>query len=249
MEDQLRILVTLGFTLLLVMLRLETAKFGAADYARPDVYGRMPSRARQVAWYLVGLLLVLGAVLAHPSAGTGLFLRMGNAGEAIALGLVYGAVGALLAVAAAWLRDRRLSPPTPRAYPGALLSAGATAFVDEAAFRGLAFAYLLGAGIDPVAANLVQALVYALATRLGGRGGDRYALALALIVGVLGGWLTIITGGIGAAVLGHALTRFTQLALRSGASRDEYETVGEARSWAGFLRARVRGVGDAASRR
>ena len=33
-------------------------------------------------------------------------------------------------------------------------------------------------------------------------------LVLVLFIGLFGGWLTIITGGIGAAFLGHAVTRF-----------------------------------------
>ncbi len=51
-------------------------------------------------------------------------------------------------------------------------------------------------------------MTYALATRLGGPGRDRYMLVLVLFIGFFGGWLTIITGGIGAAFLGHAVTRF-----------------------------------------
>jgi membrane protease YdiL (CAAX protease family) len=111
-------------------------------------------------------------------------------------------------VAFAWLRYRRLRVPPSRLYPGALLNAVATAFLDEAAFRGLLLAFLIGAGMDGSAANLVQALVYALSTRLGARGRDTYMLVLILIVGLFSGWLTIITGGIGAAFLGHAVTRF-----------------------------------------
>jgi hypothetical protein len=248
MEDQLRVLVTLGFTLLLVMLRLEARTFGAAEYAQPDAFGRMPSRARRLAWYLVGLLLLLGATLVHPSPGTGLLLRMGNAGEAVALGLVFAVVGALQAGAAVWLRDREFRLLPAMGYPGALMSAVGDAFIDEAAFRGLLFAYLLGAGIDPVASNLLQAVVYALATRLGGSGGDRYGLGVALVTGLFGGWLTIITGGIGAAVFGHAASRLAQLALSGGSSRAEYETAREARSWAAVLRGRVRGAGDAGPR-
>src|SRR3972149_1879636 len=116
MEEQLRILVTLGFTLLLIMLRLESEKFGAAEYDEPALDGRPPS-----------------------------------------------------------LRWR---PAPARLYPGALLNSIATAFIDEAAFRGLLFAFLLGTGMDGSAANLIQAVVYALSTRLGGRGRDLYGVGL-----------------------------------------------------------------------
>ncbi len=76
------------------------------------------------------------------------------------------------------------------------------------AFRGALLGLLLTSGIDPTAANLIQAIVYALTTRLGAPGRDRYLLVLTLGMGLVGGWLTAATGGIAAAFLGHAVTRF-----------------------------------------
>jgi hypothetical protein len=58
------------------------------------------------------------------------------------------------------------------------------------------------------AANAIQAILYALATRLGAPGRNRYMLAMALLVGLAGGWVTAVTGGVAAAFLGHAVTRF-----------------------------------------
>ncbi len=57
-------------------------------------------------------------------------------------------------------------------------------------------------------ANIIQALLYTLTTRLGASGRDRYLLVLTLGMGLIGGWLTAATGGIAAAFLGHAITRF-----------------------------------------
>ena len=67
---------------------------------------------------------------------------------------------------------------------------------------------LLMTNMNPSAANAIQALLYALATRLGAPGRNRYMLAMALILGIAGGWVTAVTGGIAAAFLGHAVTRF-----------------------------------------
>ena len=61
--------------------------------------------------------------------------------------------------------------------------------------------------MDPNLANVTQALLYALATRLGAPGRPWYMLVTVLVIGLAGGWLTGITGGIGAAFLGHAITR------------------------------------------
>ena len=60
--DPLRILIALGLTGLLVMLRLEAQRFGAAEYDEP-VDGRPPSITRRLAWYLVGFSLVAGIVM------------------------------------------------------------------------------------------------------------------------------------------------------------------------------------------
>jgi hypothetical protein len=57
-------------------------------------------------------------------------------------------------------------------------------------------------------AVVLQAIVYALATRTGAPGRVPYMLALSLAYGLIGGWLVIVTGGIGAAFMGHTITRF-----------------------------------------
>lgn len=51
-------------------------------------------------------------------------------------------------------------------------------------------------------------MLYTLTTRLGAPGRDRYLFGLSLGIGLIGGWLTAATGGIAAAFLGHAITRF-----------------------------------------
>jgi membrane protease YdiL (CAAX protease family) len=208
MEDDLRILVTFGIGQLLVMLRLDAERFGAAEYDEITGDGRSPALRWRLTWYLIGLALLFLADVIHPNAAGGLFLRLGDGVEAVVYGLAFAAVGTLQAVAFAWLRYRRLRLPPSTLYPGALLNSIATAFVDEAAFRGLLLAFLIGFGVDPSLANIGQAVLYALSTRLGAPGRDPYMLVLVLILGLFSGWLTIITGGIGAAFLGHAVTRF-----------------------------------------
>jgi hypothetical protein len=200
-------LVTLGLTLLLVLLRLDAERFGAAEYDE-DRDGRAPSLRRRLAWYVLGIGLVVIAVLVHPAPQIELYLSPGDRLGAIAGGLVFGLIGTGQAVAFAWLRYRRLRLPAVSSYPGALVNAVSTAFIDEAAFRGLLLGFILLAGVDGSSANLIQALLYALATRLGAPGREPYMLVLAILIGLGSGWLTIATGGIGAAFLGHAITRF-----------------------------------------
>lgn len=205
METELRILVGLGMTLLLVMLRIEAQRFGAAEYDEP-VRGRRPSVLRRLAWYILGVAGVLGLLVVHPNAETDLFLQVGDR-WGILLALVLGGIGVGQAVALAWFHYRRLRLPDVASYPGALANEILTAFIDEAVFRGAVMGYFLWAGADPNLAILGQAVIYVLATRLGAPGRDKYILALAMLIGLVGGWATLLTGGIGAAFLGHAITR------------------------------------------
>jgi hypothetical protein len=123
-------------------------------------------------------------------------------------GFAYGALGIGQALGFAWLRYHRIRLPETNSYPGALVNSTVTAFVDEATFRGVLFGMMLSIGVDGTMANLFQAVLYTLTTRLGAPGRDRYLLVLTLGMGLIGGWLTAVTGGIAAAFLGHAITRF-----------------------------------------
>lgn len=213
MEEGLRVLVGLGLTLLLVMLRLEAERFHAAEYDEP-VRGRKPSLLRRLAWYVLGVAGVLALLLVHPAAEQDLFLQAGDR-SGILLALALGGLGVGQAVALALLHYRRLRLPNIAAYPGALINEIMTAFIDEAVFRGAVLGYLVWAlentdappGTAASLAILGSALVYALATRLGAPGRDKYMLVLALLIGLVGAWATLLTGGIGAAFLGHAITR------------------------------------------
>jgi hypothetical protein len=137
-----------------------------------------------------------------------LFLGTGDRLGAVLGGIAFGGLGVLVAAGFASYRYHRIRLPAESAYPGGLLNSTATAFIDEVTFRGALFGLLLTAGADPLLANLLQTVIYALTTRLGAPGRDRYLLGLTLGIGLLGGWLTLLTGGIAAAFLGHAVTRF-----------------------------------------
>jgi len=231
MIETLRVLVALGLCLLAVMLRLEAERFGSAEYDEAGKDGRGPSVIRRVAWYAVGVGLVVAVLIVHPNPGDSLLVTFGDRTQTIVVGFAYAALGTAQAIGFAWLRYHRLRLPTVESYPGALVNALATAFLDEAVFRGILLGFLLGAGVEPRAAIIGQALIYALATRLGAPGRDPYMLLLVVLIGILGGWLTFATGGIGAAFLGHAVTRFSvflttghagQVALR-GTEREDIE--------------------------
>jgi membrane protease YdiL (CAAX protease family) len=203
-----RSLITIGLTLLMVMLRLEAERFGTAEYYEATGAGDRPHLRRRLAWYGIGIGLAIGILTIHPAPQSELFLGTRDRLGAVLGGIAFGLAGVLVAAGFAIHRYHRIRFPDARSYPGALLNSTATAFIDEVAFRGALFGLLLSGGIDPIMAILIQAIVYALATRLGAPGRDRYLLVLALGMGLVGGWLTLLTGGIAAAFLGHAVTSF-----------------------------------------
>jgi hypothetical protein len=202
------LLIALAFTMFLVVLRFQAALFGVAEYADIGPDGHPTRLRRRLSWYLVGFLIVLLIVLADPSVGGDLYVGLGDRASAIELGIAFGVAGTALAIGAAWLRYRHLRLPPVGSYPVALLNALGTAFIDEVTFRGAVLGFLVLIGLNGWLAIVIQALIYGLATRLGAPGRNRSIFVLALLLAVATGWATIVTGGIGAAFIGHTISRF-----------------------------------------
>jgi membrane protease YdiL (CAAX protease family) len=207
MEEQLRVLVTLGLVLILVLLRFDSRRFGVGEYDVPDEYGDSPPLLVRLAWYAAGIVLVVAVYVIYPGDRDALGLLPPDGAATILLAIGACAIGIAQAVGIAYLRFGRLHPPRPREVPDGLLNALGTALVDEAAFRGVVLGLLLVLGVEPLFAVLIQALAYVLATRVGRSGGDWYLVLLDLAIALVGGWLTVLTGGIAAAFIAHAVTR------------------------------------------
>ena len=208
MEATLRVLVALALTGLLILLRLDAQRFGAAEYDEPiDGEGWLRAWSRRLAWYALGVGIVIAILFIHPNPTVDLRLAVGDRAGGILLGIVLGLAGVVQALGLAWYHYRRIRLPDPSMYPGAISNEVLTAFIDEATFRGAVLGYLLWAGVDPNLAILAQAFAYTLATRAGAPGRDRYMFVLTLAVGLVAGWATVATDGIAAAFLGHAMTR------------------------------------------
>ena len=208
MSDLLSTLVLLGAVGLLLLLRLDARRFGAAEYDDEDAPGGLEPWLRRLSWYLFGVLLIAVVYFLYPLPLTGLHLQVGEPrGTALLAGLALGAMGALVAFGYAWLHFGQVQLPTPGRYPAGVLNSVLTAFIDEAAFRGILLGLLLVSNWPSDLAIVFQAVLYTLATRLAAAGRPRGPMFMALGVGLITGWLTVQTGGIGAALLAHALTR------------------------------------------
>lgn len=208
MVEVARFLITVGLMLLLILLRLDAERFGTAEYYEATAVGERPRIRRRLGWYGLAVGIAVAIAYIHPAPARDLFLGTGDRLGAVLGGFAYGALGIGQALGFAWLRYQRIRLPETTSYPGALVNSTVTAFVDEVTFRGVLFGMMLSIGVDGTMANLFQAVLYALTTRLGAPGRDRYLLVLILGMGLIGGWLTAVTGGIAAAFLGHAITRF-----------------------------------------
>ena len=204
--ENLMVVAALG---LLIILRFDARRFGAADFDDETAIADWRIWARRLTWYGLGIVLVFVAYFLFARPETVLHLRLGeDRAFALMAGLTLAILGVGAAVLYALWRFGEIKLPGARAYPVGLLNSVATAFIDEAAFRGILLGLLLFSNWPPIYAVAFQAVVYALATRLGGVGRPRSLLILWLAVGLLNGWLTYLTGGIGPALLAHALTRF-----------------------------------------
>jgi uncharacterized integral membrane protein len=206
----LRTLIAVGLALLLVMLRLEASRFNAAEYD-DMIDGHAPSFRRRIAWYAIGVVLVVAIFVVHPTPDVDFALGAGDRPAAIFYGFLYAAVGTAIALGLAYWRYRRLRFPDVWSYPGALLNSVVTALVDEVAFRGAVLGLLLMTGLEPTAANAIQAILYALTTRLGAPGRNRWMLVMAIGVGLAGGWVTAVTGGFAAPFQGPPAPRIARI--------------------------------------
>lgn len=204
--ENLLLLAVVG---LLIVLRFDARRFGAAEYDDEEAVGGLRTWLRRLSWYGFGLVLILIVYFLHPQPLTILHLQIGEQRvTALLYGLLLGALGAAVAFAYAWWRFRELRLPPARRYPAGLLNALATSLIDEATFRGILLGLLVASNWPVELAIGFQAVLYALSTRLAGRGSALGMLLLSLGIAVVGGWLTLETGGIGAAFVAHALTRF-----------------------------------------
>ena len=94
-------------------------------------------------------LLVVAIFAIHPQPETELFLGSGDRLGAVFGGLIFAGIGVAQAIAFATVRYQRIRFPDTGSYPGALLNSTATAFIDEATFRGA----IGGRPTDPVEAK------------------------------------------------------------------------------------------------
>jgi hypothetical protein len=204
--ETVRVLIGAGFFMMLLVLRLDAKRFGTAEYDEPGESRGGPWT--RISWYLIGLALLGALYFVFPAPHDVLSLLVGHWSDVAYYGAIVAALGLGLAAVIAWLRYGYLRLPAPTAYPGAAVNSIATAVIDEAVFRGALLGALMAIGLPVGWAILIATIVYILVARIAAPGRHWSMLLVAAFIGGACGWAMVASGGLGAAVIGHAVTSF-----------------------------------------
>ena len=255
-----RSLITIGLAAMLVMLRLDAERFGTAEYYEATRDGERPRVRRRLAWYGLGFAHRHRHPVHPPRRRRrDLYLGSGDRLQAVLGGIAYG----LHRHPRGGRASRRTATtgsasPTPGRIPGRC----STRPPPRSSTRSRSAARCSACCSWPASTRRWRTSPRRSSTRsttrLGAPGRDRYLLVLTLGMGLLGGWLTVATGGIAAAFLGHAITRFARLPVHRphrpdqaarARGRGDREAPPTARGLAGHRVAGVapRGIADVAA--
>lgn len=212
--DSLRLAISLGLTLFLVLLRFDAERITRSDYFRYRTPWMGP-----VSYYVLVIGFAVGIAFILPSGRDTLFLTGGQTDEMLPIMLLFVAVAILNAVALAFLRYGSILPLPMELLPSRVLGAAASAVSEELQFRSIVLGMLLFAGVPVDWALILQALVYGLAHRRLWRDRDWYFLAGSVLLGWAAGIVTVNTGSVIPAIVGHFAVTMSLFAFAGGRLR------------------------------
>ena len=215
--DSLRLAIALGLTLFLVLLRFDSERITRSDYFRYRTPWMGP-----VSYYVLVIAFAIGIAIILPSGRAQLFLTGGDTDEMLPFMLLFVAVAILNAIALAFLRYGGILPLPLELLPSRVLGALANAVSEELQFRSIVLGMLLFAdfgGTNAGWAIAAQALIYGLAHRRLWRDRDWYFLAGSVLLGWAAGVVTVETGSIIPAIVGHFAVTMSLFAFAGGRLR------------------------------
>jgi hypothetical protein len=212
--ESLRLAIALGLTLFLVLLRFDSERIMRSDYFRYRTPWLGP-----VSYYVLVIGFAIGIAVILPEGRAQLFLTGGDSDAMLPIMLLFVAVALLNAVALAFLRYGGILPLPIELLPTRVLGAAASAVAEELQFRSIVLGMLLFAGLDAGWAIAAQALVYGLAHRRLWRERDWYFIAGSVLLGWAAGTVTVQTGSIIPAIVGHFAVTMSFFAFAGGRLR------------------------------
>ena len=212
--DSLRLAIAFGLTLFLVLLRFDSERITRSDYFRYRTPWMGP-----VSYYVLVIAFAIGIAIILPEGRELLFLTGGQTDEMLPVMLAFVGVALLNAVALAFLRYGSILPLPVELLPSRVLGAAANAISEEIQFRSIVLGMLLFAGLDAGPALAVQALVYGLAHRRLWRDRDWYFLFGSVLLGWAAGVVTVNTGSVIPAIVGHFAVTMSLFAFAGGRLR------------------------------
>ena len=204
-----RSLISVGLALLLVMLRLDAERFGTAEYYEATRDGEQPRIRRRLAWYGLGFALAVGDPV-HPSVAADRPLpRLGRPAHR---GPGRDRLRPARDPRGGRVRVRTATTGSASRTPGRTRARCSTPRPPRSSTRSRSAARCSACCWSAASTRPSRTSPRRSSTRWrpgsGRPGATATCSLLTLGMGLLGGWLTVATGGIAAAFLGHAITRF-----------------------------------------
>jgi hypothetical protein len=212
--DSLRLAIVVGLTIFMVLLRFDADRIIRSDYFRYRTPWMGP-----VSYYILVIGFAIGIAVILPSGREQLFLTGGQTDEMLPIMLLFVAVALLNAIALAFLRYGSILPLPLELLPSRVAGAAANAISEELQFRSIVLGMLLFAGIPVGWAIAVQAVVYGLAHRRLWRDRDWYFLLGSVLLGWAAGVVTVETGSVIPAIVGHFAVTMALFAFAGGRLR------------------------------
>jgi hypothetical protein len=212
--DSLRLAIVVGLTIFMVLLRFDSDRIVRSDYFRYRTPWMGP-----VSYYFLVIAFAIGIAVILPSGREQLFLTGGQTEEMLPIMLLFVSVALLNAAALAFLRYGSILPLPLELLPSRVAGAAANAISEELQFRSIVLGMLLFAGVPVGWAIAVQALVYGLAHRRLWRDRDWYFLFGSVLLGWAAGVVTVETGSVIPAIVGHFAVTMALFAFAGGRLR------------------------------
>ena len=196
--DSLRLAIAIGMTVFMVVLRFDQERIMRSDYFR--------SRSRwlgPLSYYGLVLIFTAGIILILPRGRASLFLVGGEVGDLLPAMVAFALVGIANGAALALVRFRSILPLPLEMLPNRSVAAALNAMAEELQFRSVILGLMLVGGLDPGIAVALQAVLFGAAHRRVWRERDWYFVIGSVILGYACGLVTVSTGSVIPAMVGH----------------------------------------------